>query len=302
MKTLFVLLGPTGVGKTALSIQIAQHLHSPVISADSRQIYREIPTGTAAPTMAEQAQVKHYFIATHSITDYYNASMFEEEALSLMNELFKTHSNLLLCGGSMLYISAVCRGIDEMPTITQEVRNALWAKYETEGLSVLLKELKEIDPVYYKEVPRTNYKRVIHALEIYKMSGMPYSSFRSNQIKARPFQICKIGLIRDREEIYARINKRVDEMIENGLVAEAERLFPMRRLNALNTVGYKELFACFHKTCSPDEAIERIKRNTRVYSRRQMAWFKRDREITWFNPDNKEDIFAYINKVAYGHT
>jgi len=302
MKILFVLLGPTGVGKTALSIHIARHIHSPVISADSRQIYKDMSIGTAAPTPAELSQVKHYFIGTHSVTDYYSASMFEEEALSLMDELFRTHSNLLLCGGSMLYIDAVCKGIDEMPTVTQEVRNALWAQYSTEGLESIREELKKLDPVHYEQVDRMNYRRVIHALEVCKTAGRPYSSFRNRQIKTRPFQICKIGLTRDRADIYARINQRVDAMIENGFIEEAERLYPMRHANALNTLGYKEMFAYFSKSCSLEDAIEKMKKKTRDYSRKQMTWFKRDPEITWFNPDNEEDILAYIHQVAYENT
>jgi len=285
MKNLFVLLGPTGVGKTSLSLHLARHLGCPVISADSRQLYKELPVGTAAPTAGEQSQVKHYFIATHSITDYYSASLYEEEAIALINKLFETHDNLLLCGGSMMYIDAVCKGIDEMPTVSQEIRETLWNQYRNEGLEPILQELKTSDPVHYDEVDRMNYRRVIHAVEICRMTGLPYSTFRTKQIKTRPFHICKIGLTRERPELFERINRRVDEMISNGFVEEAQRLYPLRHLNALNTVGYKELFACLDGVYTLDEAIEKIKRNTRIYARKQMTWFKRDPEINWFHPN-----------------
>ncbi len=300
MNILFVLLGPTGVGKTALSINIARHIGSPVISADSRQIYKELPIGTAAPTEEELSLVKHYFIATHSVADYYSASLFEEESIFLINKLHETQPFLLLCGGSMMYIDAVCKGIDEMPTITREIREALWDQYYNEGLPPILEELKKSDPVHYMEVDRMNYRRVIHAVEICRMTGKPYSSFRTRRIKERPFKICKIGLTRERPELFERINKRVDDMIEEGFVEEAKRVYPMRNLNALNTVGYKELFSYFDGNYTLDEAIEKIKGNTRVYARKQMTWFKRDPEIRWFNPDNKEDIISYIDGVTSG--
>ena len=299
MKTLFVLLGPTGIGKTALSIQFARHFGCPVISADSRQLYKELPTGTAAPTTEEQSQVKHYFIATHSITDYYSASMYEEEAIALINSLFDSHDDLLLCGGSMMYIDAVCKGIDEMPTVSQEIRDELWNRYRNDGLAPMLEELKMADPVHYDEVDRMNYRRVIHAVEICRMTGKPYSSFRTKQTKIRPFKICKIGLTRERTELYDRINNRVDEMIERGFVEEAKRVYPMRHSNALNTVGYKELFSYFDGCSTLNEAIEKIKSNTRTYARKQMTWFRRDPDIKWFSPDNKEDIINYANEVKY---
>ncbi|MDR0393993.1 MAG: tRNA (adenosine(37)-N6)-dimethylallyltransferase MiaA [Tannerella sp.] len=299
MKILFVLLGPTGVGKTALSIHIARHIGSPVISADSRQIYKELPIGTAAPTPGQLNLVGHYFIATHSITDYYSASIFEEEAIPLINKLHESQPHLLLCGGSMMYIDAVCKGIDDMPTITPEIRNALWEQYSREGLSPILEELKKADPVHYHEVDRMNHRRVIHAVEICRMTGKPYSSFRTNRIKERPFKICKIGLTRERPELFERINRRVDEMINEGFVEEARHLYPMRKLNSLNTVGYKELFSYFDGIYTLEEAVEKIKRNTRVYARKQITWFKRDPQIKWFNPDNKEDVISCIDDLRY---
>ena len=299
MKILYVLLGPTGVGKTALGIRIARHLGCPVISADSRQIYNEMPVGTAAPAEKLRAEIEHYFIATHSVTDYYSASLFEEDAISLINKLYETYDCLLLCGGSMLYIDAVCQGIDDMPTVTHEIRDALWKQYFETGLDPILDELKNADPIHYEEVDRKNHRRVIHALEICRMTGKPYSSFRTRKQKKRPFKICKIGLIRERTELFDRINKRVDEMMDNGFVEEAKRLYPMRGLNALNTLGYKELFAYFDRAYTLPEAIEKIKRNTRIYARKQITWFKRDPEINWFNPDNEYDIINYIDKAIF---
>ena len=298
MKVLFVLLGPTGVGKTSLSIRVARHTGCPVISADSRQLFKELPIGTAAPTIEEQAQVKYYFIATHSITGYYSASLYEEEAISMIHKLHRQYDHLLLCGGSMLYIDAVCKGIDDMPVVTQEIRETLWMQYRKEGLAPILEELKKSDPVHYDEVDHMNYRRVIHAVEICRMTGAPYSSFRTNRTKTRPFHIYKIGLIRERQELFERINQRVDEMIANGLVDEARHVYPLRSLNALNTVGYKELFSYFDGVYTLDEAVEKIKRNTRIYARKQIIWFKRDPGIRWFHPDNVDDILNYMNELS----
>ena len=295
MKSLIVLLGPTGVGKTELSINIAHHIESPVISADSRQVYKELPIGTAAPTGNLLSEVKHHFIASHSITDYYSASLFEEEAVSLINMLHEKQPRLLLCGGSMMYIDAVCKGIDDMPTVTPDIRKALWEQFNNEGLAPILEELRVTDPIHYAEVDQMNHRRVIHAVEICRMTGKPYSSFRTNRVKERPFRICKIGLIRERQELFERINRRVDEMITEGFIEEAGNVYPMQHLNALNTVGYKELFLYFDGKYSLDEAIEKIKRNTRIYARKQITWFKRDPEIEWFHPDNKDDIISYID-------
>lgn len=286
MKRLFVLLGPTGVGKTALSVQLARQLGCPIISADSRQIYKELPIGTAAPANDVLSQVQHYFVASRSIHDYYSASLYEEEAIALINKLFETHDNLLLCGGSMMYIDAVCKGIDEMPTISQEIRESLWNQYRKEGLAPILEELHRLDSIYYDVVDRMNYRRVIHAVEICRMSGVPYSTLRTHSLKKRLFNIHKFCLMRDRPELFSLINCRVDKMIQEGFIEEAIQLYPWRHLNALNTVGYKELFQYFDGVYSLDEAVEKIKRNTRIYARKQITWFKRDLEVKWFHPDD----------------
>ena len=297
MKIVFVLLGPTAVGKTALSLRVAHHLGCPVISADSRQIYKEMPIGTASPSKKIQAIIPHYFIATHSVTDYYSASLFEDEALALINNLHLKYDHLLVCGGSMMYLDALCKGIDEMPTVTPEIRDTLWKQYEEGGYDALLEELKKSDPVYYEKVDRSNYRRVIHALELCRMTGKTYSSYRTSVSKTRPFKICRIGLARERTELFERINNRVDEMIENGFIEEAYQLYPLRHLNALNTLGYKELFAHFSNTLTLPEAIAKIKRNTRIYARKQIAWFKRDSEINWFHPDNEDDVICFIDRI-----
>ncbi|MDR2921344.1 MAG: tRNA (adenosine(37)-N6)-dimethylallyltransferase MiaA [Tannerella sp.] len=294
MKTLLVLLGPTGVGKTALSIQLAQRAGAPIISADSRQLYKDLVIGTAAPDPQQLAAVKHYMVGTLALTDYYSASQYEEDALLLLDELYKVHPSVVLTGGSMMYIDAICKGIDEMPTVTPEVRDALWLQYEKEGLEPILGELKEKDPVHYKEVDRSNYKRVIHAVEMCRMTNQLYSSFRTSSKKERPFRIIKIGLTRPREELCERINQRVDEMVKDGLIEEARKVYPYRHLNSLNTVGYKELFNYFDGEWSLEYAIEKIKRNSRVYARKQMTWFKRDKEIHWFHPEEKEPLLKFL--------
>ena len=297
MKTLFVLLGPTGIGKTTLSIDMAKHIGSPILSADSRQIYREIPIGTARPTPEQLAQIPHFFIATHSLQDYYSASLFEEEAIALIQKLHETHDNLLMCGGSMLYIDAVCKGIDDMPTVKNEIRRPVWEQFQNQGLESLLRELETADPQHYKEVDKQNYRRVIHAVEICRQTGKPYSTFRTQSVKKRPFKIVKTGLVRDRADLFDRINQRVDSMISSGMIEEARKVYPFRHFNSLNTVGFKELFLYFDGVYTLDEAIEKIKRNTRVYARKQMTWFGRDADITWFHPDNKEDIFLFMDET-----
>jgi tRNA dimethylallyltransferase len=297
MSALVVLLGPTGVGKTALCQKLAKQLKSPVISADSRQMYEGLTIGTAAPTAAEQKGIPYYFVGNLQLTDYYSASRFEEETLGLLADLYQTHKTVLMCGGSMMYIDAVCKGIDEIPTIDENLRNELKELYENEGIEPIRQQLNILDPVFYKQVDLQNHKRVIHALEICLMAGKPYSSLRKNEVKPRPFQIIKIGLTRDREELYERINQRVDQMMEQGFLEEARSVYPLRHLNSLNTVGYKELFAYFSGEYSLDLAIEKIKQNTRIYSRKQMTWFKRDREINWFHPDNEKAILNYYRQT-----
>lgn len=283
MKKLLVLLGPTGVGKTELSVSLAEYWNCPILSADSRQLYKGLSIGTAAPTQAQMSRVPHYMVETLGVEDYYSASEFETDALRIISELHEKLDILIVTGGSMMYIDALCKGIDEVPTIDEKLRTELYNRYEKEGLEPIRAELKILDPVFYDQVDLKNYKRVIHALEVCMMSGKPYSSFRTNTAKQRPFEIVKIGLMRDREQLYHRINTRVEEMMENGLLAEAEKFYPLRMHNSLNTVGYKELFKYFDGEWALDFAIEKIKQNSRIYSRKQMTWFKRDADINWIN-------------------
>ena len=294
--TLIVLLGPTGVGKTDLSIRLADAFQIPIINADSRQIFAEIPIGTAAPTAEQLARTKHFFVGTHRLTDYYSASMFEQDALAIVEEQFRTSNLALMSGGSMMYIDAVCNGIDDIPTVDDETRAWMKKRLADEGLPALVEELKQLDPEHYEIVDRQNPRRVVHALEICHLTGKTYTSFRTNTKKNRPFHILKIGLDRPREELYDRINRRVDEMMAQGLLDEARRVFPLRHENALNTVGYKELFRHFDGEWSLDEAVERIKGNTRRYMRKQLTWFKRDASINWFHPEQGQDIIDFINE------
>lgn len=295
-KTLIVITGPTAVGKTELCLDIAKYFGIPIINADSRQIYREIKIGTAAPTEEQLQQVRHYFVGTQSLTDYYSASIYEQEVLSLLDTLFQTSDYALLSGGSMMYIDAVCNGIDDIPTIDDETRNTLKRRLAEEGLESLCEQLRILDPEHYEVVDKKNPRRVVHALEICLMTGKTYTSFRTNEPKVRPFRIIKIGLNRDREIIYNRINRRVDNMMEQGFLDEARSVYPLRHLNALNTVGYKELFAYIDDKWSLDEAIERIKGNTRRYARKQLTWYKKDPLVTWFSPDDKQQILTHITK------
>ena len=297
MNTLLVLLCPTGVGKTVGSIRIAEKLSSPILSADSRQLYKGMSIGTAAPTPDQLIRAKHYFIGILSPEEYYSASRYEEEAITLIQKLHKTHPVVIMTGGSMLYIDAVCRGIDEIPTIDEELRNNIQTLYRKEGLDPIRQQLKLLDPIFYKQVDLKNPKRVIHALEVCLMTGKPYSSLRTNPRKKRPFRIVKIGLTRERHQLYDLINARVDEMISEGLIEEAQRLYPFRHLNALNTVGYKELFDYFDGKCDLNTAIDKIKQHSRNYARKQLSWFKRDKEIHWMNlSDKKIDVEAEIMK------
>lgn len=295
---LVVLLGPTGVGKTELSLSLAEFLHTPIVNADSRQLYRDIPIGTAAPTPQELQRVKHYFVGTLELTDYYSAAQYEADALSLLKTLYQQTPYALMSGGSMMYLDAVCKGIDDIPTVDKDTRKTMLEKYESEGLERLCQELKLLDPDYYNIVDRKNPKRVIHALEICYMTGKTYTSFRTRQPKERPFDILKIGLRREREELYERINRRVDDMIAHGLIDEARRVLPFRHTNALNTVGYKEMFNYLDGTWTLETAVEKIKQNTRIYSRKQMTWFRHDDSIRWFHPDEAKAIKQLIDTEA----
>ena len=304
-KTLIVITGPTAVGKTAISLEIAKHFGIPVINADSRQIYRELKIGTARPTEAEMKEVRHYFVGSLGIADYYSASLYEQQVLALLDSLFQTHDYALLSGGSMMYIDAVCDGIDDIPTIDDKTRETMKRRLEEEGLEALCEELKRLDPDYYEEVDRQNPRRVVHALEICTMTGNTYTSYRKKKSgvrsqessrDVRPFRIIKIGLTLPREELYQRINARVDKMMAEGLLDEARQMYPQKELNALNTVGYKELFDYFDGRWPLEEAVERIKGNTRRYARKQLTWYKKDDRFRWFHPQDKEKIINYITQ------
>lgn len=300
-KKLIVIVGPTGVGKTELCLQIAEHLNVPIINADSRQIFSEIPIGTAAPTPEQQQRVKHYFVGNHRLDDYYSASLFEEDVMRLLTDnLFKTSDVALMSGGSMMYIDAVCNGIDDIPTIDDNTREWMKQRLETEGLPRLVEELKLLDPEHWKIVDRNNPRRVVHALEICHMTGKTYTSFRQNTKKQRPFDIIKIGLNRDREELYNRINARVLQMFDEGLVDEALAVYDKRGLNSLNTVGYKETFEYLDGLITMDQCIFNIQSNSRRYCRKQQTWFKRDKNIMWFHPDNIKEIINYIDNQLIG--
>lgn len=295
MKTLIVIVGPTGVGKTALCIKIAERLNTVIINADSRQMFRELPIGTAAPNKDEMKRVKHFFVGNLSITDYYNASMFENDVMHLLDFLFAEKDVVLMSGGSMMYIDAVCNGIDDIPTVKEDIRQQVKTDFERDGLDAMRRRLEQLDPEYYAIVDKNNPKRIIHAVEICMSTGKTYTSFRTNKKKERPFKIIKIGVTRERAELYDRIDKRVDEMMAAGLPDEAQRMYPHRGLNALNTVGYKELFDYFDGKCTIDEAVFRIKYDTHKYCRKQLTWFKRDKETQWFSPENVEEIIKYID-------
>ena len=295
MNTLIVITGPTAVGKTQLTLELAKHYGIPVINADSRQIYKELKIGTASPTEEQLKQVRHYFVGSKSINEYYNASMYEQEVMQLLESLFTTSPVQMLSGGSMMYIDAVCNGIDDIPTIREDIRTEMKRRYQEEGLEALCEDLKKLDPEHYETVDRQNYRRVIHALEICYQTGKIYTSFRKQMKKERPFKIVKIGLNRNREELYKRINQRVDDMMAQGLLDEARAMTPYREVNALNTVGYKELFDYMDERWSLEEAVERIKGNTRRYARKQLTWYKRDENIRWFHPDQQQEILNYIS-------
>lgn len=295
--TLIVLIGPTGVGKTELSLSIAEHFNTCIVSSDSRQLYADLKIGTAAPTPEQLARVKHHFVGTLQLTDYYSAAQYEAEVMSKLEELFQKNDVVVLTGGSMMYVDAICKGIDDIPTVDKDTRELMMQKYEMEGLEKLCAELKLLDPEYYQIVDLKNPKRVIHALEICYMTGKTYTSFRTQSTKKRPFRIIKIGLTREREELYDRINRRVDEMMKDGLLEEARSVYAYKHLNSLNTVGYKEMFQYMDGEWTLDFAIEKIKQNSRIYSRKQMTWFKRDKDITWFHPDQQKEIMNHINNL-----
>lgn len=294
--TLIVLIGPTGVGKTELSLSIAEHFHTSILSSDSRQLYADLKIGTAAPTPEQLARVPHHFVGTLKLTDYYSAAQYEADVMKKLEELFSLNEVVVLTGGSMMYVDAICKGIDDIPTVDKDTRELMLQKYAEEGLDHLCAELKLLDPEYYQIVDLKNPKRVIHALEICYMTGKSYTSFRTQSTKKRPFRIIKIGLTREREELYERINRRVDEMLDAGLLEEVKAVYPYKELNSLNTVGYKELFKYLDGEWTLEFAIEKIKQNSRIYSRKQMTWFKRDNKIHWFHPDQKGEIMNYINE------
>ena len=296
---LVVIAGPTGIGKTSAGIKIAGHLSTEIVSSDSRQIFKELNIGTAVPSKEELSAIPHHFIHSHSIYDNYNASRYEQEALSLLEQLFEKHQVVLMVGGSMLYIDAACKGIDQMPDADPQLRENLKSQLKTEGLESLRRQLQKLDPAYFREVDLKNPARIIHALEISLMTGKPYSSFRSNPQKKRPFSIIKIALDCNRQELHKRINQRVDKMVEAGLGEEARSYYSQKHLNSLNTVGYREFFAYFDSEISKEKAIELIKRNSRRYARKQLTWFRKDQEMNWFDPNQGEEIIAFIeNKIS----
>ena len=305
-KSLVLIVGPTGVGKTELSLRVAERFGCPIVSCDSRQIYRDIPIGTAAPTAEEQARVKHYFVGTHSLEDDYNAGQYERDALALLDELFKRHEVVVMTGGSMLYADAVCKGLDDLPAVPETIRSEVQRQYKEQGLGWLQREVQRLDPDYWQEVDQQNPARLAHCVELCRTTGKPYSSLlsrkskveREKPIRQRPFRIIKIGLERDRVSLYARIDERVRQMVANGMVEEARKVYPKRALNSLQTVGYKELFAHFDGEYDLDRAIELIQQHSRNYAKRQMTWFRRDEAIHWLNAaDDEQTNIQQIEKL-----
>jgi tRNA dimethylallyltransferase len=298
IKRLVVIVGPTGCGKTDLSIRLAEHYRAPIISTDSRQFYRGLPIGTAQPTADQLARAEHHFIASHALTDEVNCGSYEVMALERLEELFKEHTTVIAVGGSGLYVRALCEGMDDLPEADEALRKELTRRIESEGLESLCEELKRLDPVYYEQVDRQNPARVQRALEVCLQTGMPYSSLRTGERRERPFEIIKIGVNLPREELYARIDRRVELMMEEGLEAEARAALPYRELNALQTVGYKELFLYFDGEITKEEAVALIQRNSRRYAKRQLTWFRRDEEVHWFRPDEDTTIIQHIESAT----
>ena len=290
-----LLLGPTGVGKTELSLRVAEHYGCPILNCDSRQVFRGIPIGTAAPTAQELARVKHYFIASRDLQDDYNAGRYERDALELLDELFLTHDVVVMTGGSMLYADAVCNGLDDLPTVPDAIRAEVTENFKLQGLTWLQQEVQRLDPEYWEMVDQSNPARLAHCVELSLTTGKPYSSLRTNTRKERPFRILKIALERPREELYERINTRVSQMMEDGLLEEVRAVYPLRRLNSLQTVGYRELFGYLDGEYDLRRAVELIRQNTRHYAKRQMTWFRRDKEIHWIDANN--DYEKSINSI-----
>ena len=301
MKHLIIITGPTASGKTDLAVNLAEHYSTEIISADSRQIFKEMRIGTAVPDKEVLLRVPHYFIQTRSVHDYYNAFMYETEVINLLEKaLFAKFDTVIMCGGSMMYVDAVCNGIDLIPDPDMEIRNNLWQKFDNEGIAPLQEMLLNLDPEYYKICDLNNHKRIIKALEVSIQTGKPYSTFRTGKTKQRSFNIIKIGVNMPREVLHNRINQRVDKMIGEGLVDEARSLYPLKHLNSLNTVGYRELFDYFDNKTDLSTAVELIKRNTRRYARKQISWFNGDNNIVWFQPDKVDDIIKYCNCKILG--
>ncbi len=301
MNTLIVVLGPTGIGKSDISIQLARKYSTDIISADSRQFFRELSIGTAVPPKTDLESVCHHFIQTRSIHDYYNVSEYETDAIDRINHLFKIKNPVILTGGSMMYIDTICKGIDDIPTVTPEIRDEVIGWYEDNGLEALQQRLLSLDPEYYSIVDLNNPKRLLHAVEICQMTGKTFTSFRKNTVRERPFRIIKIGINQNRELLYQRINYRVEQMMEAGLLDEARSVYPFKSLNSLNTVGYKELFSYFDGDITLDEAVDLVRRNSRKYARKQLTWFRRDKDIHWFEPTQIQEIIAFIEQELNEH-
>ena len=296
-KTLIVVVGATGSGKTDLSLRLATHFAAPILSTDSRQVYRGIPIGTAQPTAEQLAAVEHHFIASHSLTDNFNCGEYETQALACLEALFRKHDVVVAVGGSGLYIQALCEGMDDLPQADEELRQSLMERLQGEGIESLLADLEHLDPEYYTQIDRQNPSRVLRAVEVCLQTGQPYSSLRTGERRKRDFRIVKVGIDWDREVLYDRINRRVDMMIDEGLEAEARSVYHLRQLNSLQTVGYREMFEYFDGKISREEAIELIKRNSRRYAKRQMTWFRRDSEIRWFSPEEADAMLEFLENT-----